>query len=259
MFLRYSLITFCLFALTLSIFSSSCTSSNNKVLTIATAANMQFAMEELVDIFQEENNIQCELITGSSGKLTAQILESAPYDLFVSADTFYPFELSQKGNTLSEPINYAIGQLVLWSWKKRANLTLESLLNDDIHHIAIANPKTAPYGLAAQQTLYALNLYDTLQQKLVYGESISQTNQFITSQAAEIGFTAKSTVFSPQMKGKGTWISIDTSLYEKIIQALVPLKNQRGLEKEIYQFIEFIKSTKGRATLEKYGYLLPEN
>lgn len=239
------------FLLVLVIFS--CSPKEN-TLTIATAANMQFAMNALVEAFESETGTKCEIILGSSGKLTAQIQEGAPYDLFFSADTKFPETLRASGNTVGEPVIYAQGQLVLWSLKENPLVSLDQLSSDEVSHIALANPKTAPYGLAAEQMLKQLNLYERIESKLVFGESISQVNQFIISQAAEMGFTAKSVVLSPNMSDQGSWISIADSLYTPINQAMVLLKNDRTLTDEAQKFVEFVLSQQGKTILQRFGY-----
>lgn len=239
--------------LLLGLVLASCSPKKN-TLTIATAANMQFAMNALVEAYEAETGTQCEIILGSSGKLTAQIQQGAPYDLFFSADTKYPEALKASGNTVGEPIIYAQGRLVLWSMKENLLISIDQLSSNEVSHIALANPKTAPYGLAAEQVLKELNLYNAVEPKLVFGESISQVNQFIISQAAEIGFTAKSVVVGPNISDKGNWITIADSLHSPINQAMVILKNDRGLEKEAESFTAFVRSEKGLSILRQFGY-----
>lgn len=125
------------FLLVLAIFSCSPKSS----LTIATAANMQFAMSALVEAYEAETGTDCEIILGSSGKLTAQIQQGAPYDLFFSADTKFPEALQASGNTIGEPVIYAQGQLVLWSMKENLLVSLDQLSSKEVSHTALANPK----------------------------------------------------------------------------------------------------------------------
>lgn len=229
-------------------------SSKQRQLTIATAANMQFAMSALVEAYEAETGTDCEIILGSSGKLTAQIQQGAPYDLFFSADTKFPEALQASGNTIADPVIYAQGELVLWSMKENLLVSLDQLSSEEISHIALANPKTAPYGLASEEVLKRLNLYEANESKFVFGESISQVNQFIISQAAEMGFTAKSVVLSPNMSDQGNWITIADSLHSPINQAMVILKNDRGLGKEAEAFAAFIRSEKGLSILRSFGY-----
>jgi molybdate transport system substrate-binding protein len=232
---------------------ASCAPKEN-TLTIATAANMQFAMNALVEAYEAETETDCEIILGSSGKLTAQIQQGAPYDLFFSADTKFPKALQVSGNTIGQPAIYAQGQLVLWSMKENLLVSLDQLSSEEVSHIALANPKTAPYGLAAEEVLKRLNLNEANESKFVFGESISQVNQFIISQAAEMGFSAKSVVLSPNMSDQGNWITIADSLHSPINQAMVILKNDRGLGKEAEAFATFVRSEKGLSILRNFGY-----
>ena len=235
---------------------TACSQKNTKKLTIATASNMQFAITELVQAFTEQSGIECETIISSSGKLTAQIMEGAPFDIIVSADMKYPEELFKNGFTTSEPKIYAYGTLVLWSMENDVEVSISSLTKNDIKHIAIANPKTAPYGLASIEVLKHYNIIDSLQHKLVYGENISQTNQFITSKAAEIGFTSKSVVIANKTKGK--WVEINSNIYTPILQGIAVIKNNNNNSKEAKQFYDFMFSPKGKEILDKFGYSVPE-
>ena len=241
--------------LLLIIIFTACQQESNEKLRIATAANMQLVMPELVKNFTEITGVECEIITSSSGKLTAQIIEGAPFDIFVSADMKYPLELFNKGFTLTEPKIYAYGKLVLWTIHNDIEPSIKVLTKSKIKHIAVANPKIAPYGLASFEALKYYNVIDSVQDKLVFGESISQTNQFITSKAAEIGFTSKSVVLSNQLKGK--WFEIDSAIYTPIAQGITLLKNSSDHPKEAQQFYDFMFSTKGKEILDKFGYSVP--
>lgn len=234
-----------------------CTSSKEEKLTIATAANMQFAMEDLAQVFTQETGINCEVISGSSGKLTAQTKEGAPFDIFVSADMKYPDELFQSGFTHGEPKIYAFGKLILLTMHENIKPSLDVLKDDRIKHIAVANPKTAPYGVATLEVLKKYELQDSLKEKFVFGESVSQTNQFILSKVAEIGFTAKSVVKSKNMRGKGNWIEIDENLYTPIAQGIVILNNRDNKRNEAQKFQVFLFSEKGKEILNKFGYSVP--
>lgn len=240
-------------AFAIMFFCISCHSSISEKLTIATAANMQFAMAELVEAFSEEKNMDCETVVSSSGKLTAQIRSGAPFDVFVSANRKYPDLLFEKGLTTASPKIYAYGKLVLWSAKGEAPSDISDLKKEDIRHIALANPKTAPYGEAAEEVLRRHGLFEELKNRLVYGESIAQVNQFVNSGAAQVGFTAKSVVLSPNLRGKGTWAAIDSEVHSPIEQGAVVLKKSAHLP-EAESFVEFLFSKKGKAILEKYGY-----
>ncbi len=231
---------------------------DTQTITIAAAANMQFALEELVQKFTRDTGIPCNLVIGSSGKLTAQIKEGAPYDIFVSANMKYPKEIANSGLAVIEPKVYAYGKVVLWTSDPNLAPDMLHLADDKIIHIAIANPRTAPYGMAATEILQRYNLYDSLQHKLVYGESIAQTNQFISSGAAEVGFTAMSVVLSPKLKGKGQWVAIDPELHAPIAQGIVVLKGSETRKKQAKAFHTFIFSPAAQKILSNFGYSVDE-
>jgi molybdate transport system substrate-binding protein len=234
-------------------------SAQNAKVTVAVAANMQYAIKTLKTQFEKETGIQVELILGSSGKLTQQIQEGAPFDVFISADTKYPLTLFQNKFATDSPKVYANGVLVLWSTKSdlKPEVNMQLLLMDKVKKIAIANPKTAPYGVAAEEILKRYKLYDKLQKKLVYGESITQTNQFIMSQSADIGFTAKSAVLSDEMLGKGTWVEIAQNAYSPIEQAAVLLKHGALNNKESSEkFYNFLYSKEAKKIYKRFGYIV---
>lgn len=226
-------------------------------LTIATAANMQFAMEVLLEAFTEKTGITGETVVSSSGKLTAQIRAGAPFHLFVSADLKYPEALHAANLTLGEPRIYAHGQLVLWTCQKGLTPQLETLTLPTLKHIALANPKTAPYGRAAEQVLARAGLASKLRPKFVYGESIAQTNQFILSGAAEIGFTALSVLRGLGDAAVGEWAVVPADRYDPIVQAAVVLRSNPQQEGFGKAFIDFLLSETGQAVLEEHGYLPP--
>lgn len=236
---------------------ASCQQRQEKKLNIAVAANMQFAMKELSRAFTNQKGIACDLIISSSGKLTAQIKEGAPFDVFVSADMKYPKELFDTGFATKAPKIYGYGKLVMWSMIDTIDPSIEILKNSRIRHIALANPKMAPYGLATIEVLKRHNIYENIKDKLVYGESILQTNQFIISKSAEIGFTSKSVVLSSEMSNKGNWVAIKDTDYTAIAQGVVILnqKNQEDAE----QFYNFLSSADARRILEDFGYSTKEN
>ncbi|OIN61061.1 molybdate ABC transporter substrate-binding protein [Arsenicibacter rosenii] len=230
---------------------SAITDLSAQELRIAVAANAQFVMETLRDAFQKQTGISVTPIVSSSGKLTTQIQQGAPYDLFLSADTDYPETLFKAGLTTGTPFIYAYGSLVLWAPDKPQLKRLHQLTARSVRHIAIANPATAPYGQAAVSLLKYHKLWDALQPKMVYGESIAQVNQYITSGAAEAGFTAKSVVMAPN--AKGYWMDVPPPGYAPIAQGVVILKRTQSL-KAARQFIQFLRSSTGRRILQQYGY-----
>ncbi len=232
----------------------SCKHSQKSRLTIATSANMKLAMKEIVNSFEKEQDIECEMIVGSSGKLTAQIRGHAPFDVFVSANTLYPEELYRTGYSDEKAIVYAYGKLILLSMKKDLFPDLNNLNREEINHIALGNPKTAPYGTAAMEVLKNKKIFSELKDKFVYGESVSQVNQFILSGVAEVGFTAKSVIMSPGIKDKGHWIEIDSSLYNPIAQGFIVLNNRKDHLEEAKKFRDFLISEKAGKILNTFGY-----
>ena len=230
--------------------------SNESTLNIATSANMQFAMSEIVSEFEKENDIKTELIVTSSGKLTSQIEQGAPFDVFVAANTKYPAYLDSIGLTTLPPKVYAHGKLALWTLKEFSP-TLNLLTTDTIQKIAIANPKTAPYGKASIDILKHYRIYEQVKHKLVFGESISQVNQFITTGSADIGFTAYSIVSMSNVKPKGRWTGIDVNVHKEILQAAVILNGSTNLN-QAKVFYNFLFSERAREILNKYGYLTPK-
>jgi len=233
-----------------------CTKPSDKII-IATAANVQYVMQDIKKEFEKESGKKIEIVVSSSGKLTTQIREGAPFDVFVSADTKYPDELYARGGSDEKPKIYALGSIVLWSRNlDSSDLKVENLIDDKIKKIAIPNPQTAPYGEAAIQVLQKQKTFEKLKAKLVYGESIAQTAQYITSGSVEVGFNALSVVMSPEMKGKGQWILVDSSLYNPIKQAAILLKHSEDSPKKetSRQFYDFLYSKKGREIFKKYGY-----
>jgi len=244
-------------ALTLIVFLIACKSNEkNATLTISAASNLQFVMPELIESFSNKTGLKCELVTSSSGKLTAQIKEGAPYDIFLSADNKYPEFLHQNGLTENVPKTYAYGKLVFLSDRHQSNLSINLLTDENIKHIAVANPKTAPYGRATIEVLNYYDLYDKIKHKLVYGESIAQVNQFVTSKAAEVGFTALSVVQS--FPTKGNWVILDTLSYTPIKQDIVCLKQAPKKMKASKEFYKFMISKEAKMILKNYGYIVDE-
>lgn len=243
--------------LTLIISCNGATKESSKV-TIAASANMQYALGPITEKFTEKTGIPCQLILGSSGKHTAQIMEGAPFDVFVSADMKYPTKLYDKDLTTAPPEIYAYGKLVLWTMVDGLQLSMAKLTDSSINHIALANPKTAPYGQAAVEVLEKYALLDRLKNKLVYGESIGQTNQFIYSESAEIGFTAQSVVRAPEMKGKGKWILVNDADYNSISQGAVVIKQSEGNIHNANKFYNFLFSNEARIILKDFGYSVDE-
>jgi molybdate transport system substrate-binding protein len=228
-------------------------------LTVAVASNVKYAFDDLALAFTQESGIKINPVFSSSGKLTAQIKSGAPYDVFLSADMEYPAILFKDWQATSPPIVYAYGALVLWT---AADVDLSKgvagLVDGSIKKVAIASPKLAPYGREAIKALDFYKVRAAVELKLVYGEGISQVNQYIDTKSVEVGFTAKSVVLSPGLQGKGKWVEVPNESYAPIAQGLVILRHGSENNGEAARkFYGFVFSSKAQAILTKYGYKLP--
>jgi len=226
-------------------------------INIAVAANVSYAIEELKSAFNlEYPEIDVRVTLGSSGKLTAQIRNGAPYGLFMSANMRYPQALYDDNLTLTRPVVYAQGTLALFSVHEQ-NLSLSRLEDEHIRRIAIANPKTAPYGMATAEALRKVDLYERIKPKFVFGESIAQTLAYAVT-ATDVGIIAKSSLYGERMQayreGKN-WVSIDTSLYSPINQGIVLLRYAKD-EPAYRTFYDFVLSEKAQRILKAYGYIV---
>jgi len=229
-------------------------------LTVAAAANLQPVLEALQGAFEKGSGVKLRMVTGSSGKLTAQIENGAPFDVFVSADTKYPEALYKKGLSSQPPRIYAYGILVLWSMKDwDLSKGIFVLQDARIKKIAVANPEVSPYGREAVKAMEYYKMDEKLAQKLVFGESIGQTNDFIVSQSADIGFTSKSTVVSPSLKEKGVWVQVPAESYQRIAQGAMMLRYaERHHPEAASEFYHFLFSPEAKAIFKKYGYTTDE-
>lgn len=230
---------------------------NAGTINIAVAANVSYAIEDLKKVFNKSHpETKVQVVLGSSGKLTAQVKHGAPYGLFMSANMKYPEALYADGFAATKPVVYAQGALAYLSVKKQDFSKGISLLREkNIEKIAIANPKTAPYGIATVEALKNAKVYNAIKDKFVYGESISQTVAYATT-AADIGLIAKSSLYSPQMKHfkEGTnWSDVDETLYTAISQGMVILKEGKG-NVEVKAFYDFVLSDDGKKILKSFGY-----
>ena len=228
-------------------------------LTVAVAANVQYTFEELKAEFQKETGIGVKQVIGSSGKFTTQIENGAPFDVFLSADMDYPKTLQKEGLTYNAPKIYGYGALVLWTMNNvDLSKGIQAVADPAVRKIAIASPNTAPYGRQAVNAFNHYNLYVDVHKKLVYGESIAQANPFISSKAADLGFTAKSVVLAANMKNQGKWIEVDKEAYEPIAQGVVILKHAQKEHLEAAQkFFDFLFSSEAQKIFKKSGYVLP--
>ena len=227
-------------------------------LTIAAAANLRFVLAELEVDFEKNNTTDLEIIFASSGKLTSQIINGAPFDIFLSANMKFPLKLVQEKVVSGEPRVYALGTLIMWTTKDLdLSKGLIRLLEADIEKVAIANDKNAPYGTAAMEALNSARVNPMIESKLVYGESVSQVNQYVKSETVDVGLTNKSVVLGT-MKDNGVWQDVDTTLYARIEQGIV-ITNHGELHRgsACQAFLAYIFSPAAQEILAKYGYLAP--
>lgn len=230
-------------------------------ITVAAAADLQFAFQEVATRFQHDRGMSVKLIFGSSGNFFTQIQNGAPFDLFFSADSEYPKKLEAAGpaepGTLYE---YAVGKIVLWIPKDSAldlSRGLPVLLDAKVKKIAIANPEHAPYGRAAVAALQHEKIYEKVQAKFVLGENISQTASFVVSGSADIGIVALSLALAPSMKERGRYGEIPGEDYPPIRQAAVVLASSKQ-KAAASQFLDYVKSPAMVELLKTYGFSLPQ-
>ncbi|MEO8471631.1 MAG: molybdate ABC transporter substrate-binding protein [Chryseolinea sp.] len=234
---------------------SSSAQDNSKVL-IAAASDLKYALDSVVTFFKKYHpQANIEVTYGSTGKLFEQIQHSAPFDMFFSADIEYPKQLKAKKIASSDVFPYAIGRIVIWSKKIDPNVNkMNSLTDKSINKIAIANPLHAPYGKRAEESLKYYKLLDVVTPKLVYGENISQTAQFVTTGAADIGIVALSLALSPAMKLEGgKYYIIPQSSHKPLEQGFVIL-NHGSKNVDAVSFKDFMLTSGAKSILNYYGF-----
>jgi molybdate transport system substrate-binding protein len=223
---------------------------------IAVASNFAVTMRVLAERFEEQTGHSVVLLPGSTGKHYAQIMHGAPFDAFFAADAERPALLEAEGRSLpGSRFTYAIGRLVLWSPDPElVDGDGGVLQSDTFRRLAIANPRLAPYGRAAQQFLESRRLWESLQPKLVRGENIGQAFQFVASGNAELGFVALSQLMQSGSPGKGSWWKVPESLHMPIEQQAVLLSNSTAA----LELVSFMKSERAHAIIRGFGYGVPD-
>jgi len=221
-------------------------------LTVATAANVQFAMKQLLSEFSGDS-LNCQMVVGSSGQLATQITQGAPFDLFFSADENHVERLSEDGYLVSAPINYARGELLLGS-STIEDPQLHMLTTERIGRIALADPDLAPYGKVALEVLKRSRLYDDVKTKLVFSPSVAHVNQIVRSGAADVGFIAASSLpFFRQNVITVHTTPLDDTLYRPLSQAFGVVKRSMYSD----AFVAFVLGPRGASILNRYGYQSP--
>ncbi len=224
-------------------------------LRVAVASNFADTLRALAGTFEQQTGHTLQVLPGSTGKHYAQIRNGAPFDIFLAADVRRPALLEKAGvGVPATRFTYALGQLVLWSASpNKVDARGDVLLQSDFKRLAIANPALAPYGRAARDVLEARGLWVSLQAKIVRGENIAQTFQFIQTGNAELGFVAWSQLLRHDGTAEGSWWSIPQSLYRPIEQQALQIKDTPAAR----AFMNFLQSPEARADIKAHGYGLP--
>lgn len=231
-------------------------------VTLAAAADLKFAMDDLVMKFTKlHSTITVNVTYGSSGNFFSQLSNGAPFDMFLSADADFPRQLAAAGHVLADSeFFYAVGRIVLWVPQASSldvqRLGIAALKDPSVRHIAIANPRHAPYGRAAEAALRSLGVYDDVKAKLVFGENVAQTAQFVESGAADAGIIALGLAMAPAMQQAGRYWEVPLDAYPRMDQGGVIMKAARD-PAAARALREFVLSPPGRATLKRYGFAPP--
>lgn len=227
-------------------------------LRIAAAADLKPCLDEIASAFTRSHaDAHPEISYGSSGSFAAQIRQGAPYDLFFSADMGYPQELAKDGFAASEVRPYAVGRLVLWSTTMDASkMTIADLARTDVGKIAIANPRHAPYGKRAEEVLRSSGIWDRVEARLVLGESIAQTAQFVESGNAQIGIVALSLVLAPGRAANGGYYLVPADLHQPLEQGFIVTRRAAG-SALVAAFADYVQTPGARRIMLRYGFGLP--
>lgn len=227
-------------------------------LTIAAAADLKFALADIVSAFKQDNtNANITVVYGSSGKFQTQIQQGAPYDLYFSADISFPRALAEKGYAASAVMPYAVGRIVLWSARiDVSKMTLASLSQDQFRRIAIANPRHAPYGQRAMEALQAVGVLSAVESKLVYGENIAHAAHFVQTGNAQVGIIALALVLNPELANRGSYVLIPEHLHAPLEQGFIITK--RAANNDLAQrFADYMSHPEVRRIMTAYGFTLP--
>jgi len=225
-----------------------------QTIKVAVAANLQGVIKVLKKDFKAKTGIEIQPIVGSSGNLSAQIKNGAPFDVFLSADMTFPESLYKEGFALKEPAVYAYGSLIICSTQDIGFENWErELLSPRVKKIAIANPRIAPYGKAAEEALKKKGILDDVQSKIVSGESIAQVNTYITTGVVDVGFTTRALIQDLEGKKKLYWQAINPGFYEPIKQGMILIKASKEAA-NAEKFYQYMVSPEAKKILKEYGY-----
>lgn len=226
------------------------------VVTVAAASNFSLAVDDLAAQFTESTGQRVRVTTASTGKLYAQVVNGAPFDVLLAADSARPESLEASGiGVPGTRFTYAIGELMLWS--RRFDDCRAALDNPRNAHIAIANPDIAPYGAAAREFLQQAGLWQSVRSQLVIGENISQALQFTASGNAQLGFIARSQLHAPSLPDATCTWPVPSSMHAPVEQQAILLQHGAGTD-GARRFLQFLRSDAGRVIIARHGYRLPE-
>jgi molybdate transport system substrate-binding protein len=228
-------------------------------ITVAAAADLRLAFEELGRSFEADTGTRVTFSFGSSGQLKEQVLNGAPFDVYASANVDFVDEVIAAGKADgATKATYAFGRIVVYSPSRGPNAvtTLDGLAAAGVRHVAIANPEHAPYGVAAEQALRSAGVYDAVEPKLVLGENVSDTLQLATTGNTDAAIVALSLVKASS--DTGSWALIDPSLHEPLEQALVVTGVDPARKRAATAFADHVSSPDGRAVMNRYGFVLPD-
>jgi molybdate transport system substrate-binding protein len=228
---------------------------------VAAAADLQFAFDEVRTAFERAHRgIRVEATYGSSGNFFTQLVSRAPFDLFLSADMDYPRRLAKEVDSPETPFAYAIGHLVIWVPRHSGiavdRLGIKTLLDPSVRKIAIANPRHAPYGRAAEAALKSLKVYDSVKDRLVLGENVAQAAQFVQSGAADAGIFSRSLALAPALRDAGSFWEVPENAYPRLTQGglILPWTEDPAAAAALR---DFLLGSEGRAVLKRFGFDSP--
>ena len=230
------------------------------IVTVAVASNFSVTAEAIATAFTRESGVPVRISSGSTGKLYVQIINGAPFDVFLSADAERPQLLEQSGHIVKgSRRSYAIGALVLWSHDERlrGQDCREALQRGDYNWLALANPNTAPYGLAAREVMEAAGLWGDAARRAVFGENIGQALNFVVTGNASLGFVAKSQTVNLDLPAAVCAWQVPGSLHTPLYQQVVLLKRADN-RASAQRFVEFLSTPTARKIISKNGYTVPD-
>ena len=233
------------------------------VVRVAAATDLKFALDEMVDLFQVQHpNIKVQVTYGSSGNFYAQLSNRAPFDVFLSADVDYPHRLvRERLASEDDEFLYGVGRIVIWVPQSSSidveKLGMKSLLSPDARKIAIANPRHAPYGRAAEAAMKSMGVYEQVKNRLVLGDTVLQAGQFVESGSADIGIISRSHALAPSLRGKGRYWEVPLDAYPRRAQGGLIMSWAQDRSAAV-ALRDFVLGEEGRTILRRYGFETPE-